>query len=121
MSKINARGGALVELALTMTVLTAIVSVTLFAAYAHFTRAWLEYTAEQALYCLSEDREVRRCRLILERQVERVPFLHVSGVHLARRRENWRVNVRWRFGQRRFQLVKSLSAKRLVSPGGLRS
>lgn len=122
MTKIKcARGQALVEFALTSVVITVVVGATLFALYAHFARAWLEYTSEQALYCLSEGRGDQICRANLRRDALRIPFVTLTDARLVRRRDSCLITVRWRIRTYEFQLVKALNARRVLSRAGLRS
>jgi hypothetical protein len=112
---VNARGGAAVEAVVTTGFLIALIGATLCAAYAAFARAYLEYRAEQALYCLGERRPPPVCGARLRSTIQRtLAYGRLGRLTLIDGRDAWRVRFEWRLGHVIFRLDKALSRRRVL-------
>ena len=119
------RGSALVEALPAILVIVVFVGVLLMAAYLIFARAWMQYQAEQSLYCMAESRTEWTCRRELENRLKRaLPWGSSRVVQLqtarVRRNEIWKVEVRWKFGGFELSVRKHLDSKSLVHSKALR-
>ena len=69
----------------------------LFALYFVFARAWLFYHAEQALYCVAEERPGKVCRESLMRNLRRfLPWGDVQLLALDKLPAGAVIRMRWR-------------------------
>ena len=116
----NTRGTALVESLPVLIVFAVLVSGLLLATYLLFARAWIQWCAEQALYCTAVDPSAGRCRQQLESSLRE--FLPWGEVHafVSQGRQPWTVEVRWRYGDFGFQTRRMLNSQSLTAKKGLR-
>lgn len=116
----NARGTTLVETLPVLIVFAVLVGGLLLATYLLFARAWIQWCAEQALYCTAVEQMSGPCRRQLESSVRE--FLPWGEVHsfVSQGRQPWTVEVKWRYGDFGFQTRRRLSSQSLTANGGLR-
>ncbi|MBX3022563.1 MAG: hypothetical protein KF799_12900 [Bdellovibrionales bacterium] len=92
----NKRGSSVVEATLAVSTITLLAGLILTTTYIWFTRAWVSYQSEQALYCLGEGRPPRQCRQKLQRHLKtQLPFVDVTVVQAWRTYRMWNVQVQW--------------------------
>ena len=116
----NNRGTALLEAVPVMLIILSLVLGLMIAFYLFFTRAWIQYQSEQALYCAAEARASFPCRSQLEGKLKKFLPWGRSSVLLQASNNTWTVEVRWGYGQFSFHTLKELTPKHILASKALR-
>lgn len=114
------RGFAILESLPVMGVFIAFLLGILMVAYLMFTRAWIQYQSEQALYCAAEGKYTLLCREELERKVHQ--FLPWGETHarVTSLQQKWNVEIEWKYRNYAFHFHKELNPDLVLRTKALR-
>lgn len=116
----NDRGTALLEAVPVMLLVVTFLVGIMVAFYLFFTRAWIQYQSEQALYCAAVTRSSFSCQSQLISQLNKfLPWGRSSAV-LQATENKWTVEVRWIYGKFSFHTTKELTPKVILGAKALR-
>ena len=101
--------------------LLAFVAGVLAAGYFIFARAWVHYQGERGLFCAAQARGSSVCARELRSRVERVmPFGELERVRFNSGREEWTLEIVWKFNEHRLRLHKRLRVRDVAANKVLR-
>ncbi|MGZ3722528.1 MAG: hypothetical protein ACXVA9_06340 [Bdellovibrionales bacterium] len=115
----NNRGTAMLEAAPVMLLLTLFCVGIVLAAYLFFTRAWIQYHSEQALYCAAQSRVSFHCKYQLEEKLKQLLPWGESSAHILAGNDKWTVEVLWKYRDFSFHLNKELTPQQILNAKAL--
>ena len=114
------RGTALVESLPVMGLLAILIAGLLMAFYLLFTRAWIQYQSEQALYCALQEQVSFHCRARLEARLREFVLVGQFSTKLSGASNDWMVEVQWRFRGMQIHTRKRLEPGLIMATRALR-
>ena len=118
--KTNSRGSSVLEALPVVLLLAAFVAGLFLAAYLLFARAWIQYQAEQALYCVVEERGSIHCHAQLQSQLEKFLAWGQSHSRVSGRGANAEVEIEWKYQNYAVKVHRELNPKLILSQKALR-